>query len=99
MAQNGPSAHIRGQALSALARTASPDVAKAAIQEAIAKDPDNGVKRRAVSALGQIPRNEGVPLLLQFARSPANPTVQKEAMRVLGRSKDERAIRFFQDVL
>ena len=44
-------------------------------------------------------RREGVPLLLQLARSPADPALQKEAMRVLGRSKDERAARFFQEVL
>jgi hypothetical protein len=99
MARTDTSSHLRGQALAALARTAPPDVAKAAIQEAIAKDPSTDVKRRAVSALGQIPRNEGVPMLLQLARSPANATLQKEAMRVLGRSKDERATRFFQEVL
>ena len=99
MARAGATSNMRGQALAGLARTAPPDVSKAAIQEAIAKDPASEVKRRAVSALAQIPRDEGIPLLLQLARSPANPTVQKEAMRVLGRSKDERATKFFQEVL
>jgi HEAT repeat protein len=98
MAHTGTT-HMRGQALANLAQTAPPEVSKAAIQEALAKDPENEVKRRAVSALAQIPRNEGIPMLLQLARSNANATVQKEAMRCLGRSKDERATKFFQDVL
>jgi hypothetical protein len=99
MARTGSSSHMRGQALSSLAHTAPPQVSLPVIQEAIAKDPENDVKRRAVSSLAQVPRNEGVPLLLQFARSHSNATVQKEAMRWLGRSKDERATKFFQEVL
>ena len=99
MARTGATPHMRGQALSSLARTAPPQVSQAAIQDAIANDPSAEVKRRAVSALAQIPHSEGIPMLLQLARSHANATVQKEAMRSLGRSKDERATKFFQEIL
>jgi hypothetical protein len=99
MARTGATAHIRGQALVSLARTAPPQVSQAAIREAIANDRETEVKRRAVSALARIPHNEGIPMLLQLARSNTNAAVQKEAMRALGRSKDERATRFFQEIL
>jgi len=52
-----------------------------------------------VSALAQIPHNEGVPLLIQLARDQGNAAVQKQAMFWLGRSKDERATKFFQEIL
>jgi HEAT repeats len=99
MARTAPSRHTRGEALVWLAQTAPPEVSKAAIQEALAKDPENDVKRRAVAALARIPHDEGIPMLLQLARTPANASLQKEAMRWLGRSKDERATKFFQEVL
>jgi hypothetical protein len=99
MARTGKTTHMRGQALFWLAQTASPQVSGAAIQEALAKDPDTAVKRSAVSALAQIPHNEGVPLLIQLARDHGNAAVQKQAMFWLGRSKDERATKFFQEIL
>ena len=99
MARTGTTTHMRGQALFWLAQTATPQVSEAAIQEAIAKDPETDVKRRAVSALAQIPHNEGVPLLMQLARAHGNAAVQKQAMFWLGRSKDERATKFFQEIL
>jgi hypothetical protein len=99
MARSGKTSHMRGQALFWLAQTAPPQVSEAAIQEAIAKDPETEVKRRAVAALAQIPRNEGIPLLIQLARAHGNAAVQKQAMFWLGRSKDERATKFFQEIL
>jgi HEAT repeat protein len=69
------------------------------ISEAIAKDPETEVKRRAVFALSQLPRDEGVPLLIQLARTNTNPAVRKQAMFWLGQSKDPRALRFFEEIL
>jgi hypothetical protein len=99
MARTGKTTRMRGQALFWLAQTATPAVSEAAIQEAIAKDAATEVKRSAVFALTRIPRNEGVPLLIQLARAPGNAAVQKQAMFWLGRSKDERATKFFQEIL
>jgi hypothetical protein len=52
-----------------------------------------------VFALTQIPHGEGVPMLIEVARGHKNDAVRKEAMQWLGRSKDSRALKFFEDVL
>lgn len=50
-------------------------------------------------ALSQLPKEEGVPLLITVARTNTNPEVRKQAMFWLGQSRDSRAIEFFADVL
>jgi len=67
--------------------------------DAIANDPETEVKKRAVFALSQLPKDEGVPLLIQIARTNRNPEVRKQAMFWLGQSKDQRAIAFFEEIL
>ena len=57
------------------------------------------MKKNAVFALSQLPKNEGVPLLIKVARTNANPAVRKQAMFWLGQSKDPRALDFFAEVL
>jgi hypothetical protein len=52
-----------------------------------------------VSALGQLPRNEGIPILIKLARSHTSPAIRKQAMQRLGQSNDPRALSFFEDVL
>lgn len=69
------------------------------ITAAIDNDPDTEVKRRAVFALSQLPRDEGVPLLIGVARNNTNSAVRKQAMFWLGQSKDPRAIEFFAEIL
>lgn len=98
VAKTDRSAHVRGQALFWLSQKAGQKAA-AAITEAIENDPDTEVKKRAVFALQQLPADEGVPLLIQVARSNKNPAVRKQAMFWLGQSKDQRAVRFFEEVL
>ena len=50
-------------------------------------------------ALSQLPAGEGVPKLIEVARTHANPAVRKQAMFWLGQSKDARAISFFEEIL
>jgi HEAT repeat protein len=57
------------------------------------------VKRRAVFALSQLPKDEGVPMLIEIARSNRNPEVRRQAMFWLGQSHDPRAVAFFEQVL
>jgi HEAT repeat protein len=57
------------------------------------------VKRRAISALQHLPNGEGIPLLIQLAKTSRNAEVRKEAMSSLGQSRDHRAIAFFEEVL
>lgn len=98
-AHEDKSARVRGQALFWLAQRATHQIAATEIAAAIARDPETEVKRRAVFALTQIPNGDGVPLLIQVARTNSNPAVRKQAMFWLGQSKDPRALQFFEDVL
>jgi HEAT repeat protein len=99
VAHNDKSAHVRGQALFWLAQRAGQKVAESAINDAIANDPETEVKKRAVFALSQLPKDEGVPLLIKVAKTNQNPAVRKQAMFWLGQSKDERALAFIEEVL
>jgi hypothetical protein len=98
-AHEDKSPHVRGQALFWLAQRAGAKVAETAIGDAIANDPETEVKKKAVFALTQMPHEEGVPLLIQVARTNHNPAVRKQAMFWLGQSKDPRALAFFEEVL
>jgi HEAT repeat protein len=70
-----------------------------AITGAIANDPDTEVKKKAVFALKQMPKDEGVPKLIEVARNNKNPEVRKRAMFWLGQSEDPRALAFFEKIL
>ena len=89
---------IRGTALVALAQTAGRRVAPD-LAGAIERDPDTEVKKRAVFAISQLPKDESVPMLIRLAREHANNAVRRQAMFWLGQSKDPRAIEFFESVL
>jgi hypothetical protein len=97
-ARDGGTTHLRGQALFWLGQRAG-DKAVGAITDAIARDPETTVKTRAVFALSQLPKDQGVPLLIQLARTHSNPAVRKQAMFWLGQSKDPRALKFFEEIL
>jgi HEAT repeat protein len=97
IAKNGVP-RLRQRALFWIARRAESQAA-GIIAQAIDNDPDAEVKKQAVSALGQLPRDEGIPLLIKLARSHTNPAVRKQAMQRLGQSNDPRALSFFEEVL
>ena len=97
LAKNGVP-RLRQRALFWIARRAESQAA-GIITQAIDNDPDVEVKRQAVSALSQLPRDEGIPLLIKLARSHTNPVVRKQAMQRLGQSNDPRALSFFEEVL
>ena len=98
LARSHTTAGVRGEALFWLAQMAGDKVA-GTITAAIDNDPDTDVKRRAVFALSQLPKNEGVPLMIDVARKNKNPAVRKQAMFWLGQSKDPRAVEFFAEIL
>jgi hypothetical protein len=98
MARQDASGKVRGDALFWLAQAAGRRVA-GDITAAIDKDPDTDVKKRAVFALSQLPRDEGIPLLINVAKTNQNPAVRKQAMFWLGQSKDPRALKFFEEIL
>mgnify|MGYP002336532963 CR=1 FL=1 len=88
----------RGEALFWLAQSAG-KAAAAEITAAIEHDPDTKVQERAVMALSQLPKDEGVPLLITVARTHRNAKVRERAMFWLGQSKDPRATKFFEEIL
>lgn len=98
VAKSDKSPRLRGEALGWLARQAG-QKATGTIQNAIDNDPETEVKKKAVFALSQLPREEGVPMLINLAKTNKNPEVRKQAMQWLGRSRDPRALSFFEDIL
>jgi HEAT repeat protein len=89
---------MRSEALFWLGQRAGNE-AVATISEAIDRDPETEVKRRAVFALSQLPKDEGVPKLIDVARNNKNAAVRKQAMFWLGQSNDPRALKFFEEIL
>ena len=67
LARNHDRSKVRSSALFWLAQRAG-EKAAGTITDAIENDPDTDVKKRAVFALSQLPKDEGVPLLIQQAR-------------------------------
>ncbi len=97
LAKNG-APRLRQRALFWIARRAGSQAA-GIITQAIDNDPDVEVKKQAVFALSQLPKDEGIPLLIKLARSHTHPVVRKQSMFWLGQSKDPRALSFFEEVL
>jgi hypothetical protein len=97
VARNGSTAQLKGRALFWLAQRAAEE-ALPTIAAAI-DDPDTEVKKQAVFALSQLPKDEGVPRLIELARSHRNQEVRRQAFFWLGQSKDQRAVDFFASIL
>jgi hypothetical protein len=60
---------------------------------------DVEVKESAVFALSQLRGRDGVPALIQIARSHSSPRVRKKALFWLGQSDDPRALALFEEIL
>ena len=66
-------------------------------------DTDRGdnddLKSHAVFVLSQLPRREGIPELLEVARTNRDPRVRDRALFWLGQSGDPRALALFESLL
>jgi HEAT repeat protein len=60
---------------------------------------DDDLKRHAVFVLSQLPRNEGIPQLIDVAKSNQSWRVRSQAFFWLGQSSDSRVIPVFESVL
>jgi hypothetical protein len=69
------------------------------ISAAIKNNPKTEVKKKAVFTPSQLPKDEGVPKLIEVARRNKNPAVRKQARFCPGQSNDPRALSFFEEVL
>jgi HEAT repeats len=63
------------------------------------KSEDDDLKTHAVFVVSQLPRDEGIPQLLEIARSNRNWHVRSAALFWLGQTGDPRAIDLFESVL
>lgn len=63
------------------------------------RNDDEELKLHAVFVLSQLPRGEGVPQLLDVARSNTSWRVRSQAMFWLGQSGDPRALELFESIL
>jgi hypothetical protein len=61
-------------------------------------DADAAVRRRAVSAIGRLPGDAGVPQLLALARG-SDAVMRKEAVSALSQSRDPRAFALMEEIL
>jgi hypothetical protein len=97
LARSGRTGGVRGTALFWIAQRAG-DQAAGTITQAL-EDPETEVRKKAVFALSQLPKDEGVPKLIEVARSHRDAEVRRQAMFWLGQSRDPRALEFFEQVL
>ena len=88
LAKNG-TPRLRQRALFWIARRAESQAA-GIITQAIDNDPDVEVKKQAVFALSQLPRDEGIPILIKLARI-AYPSDRPQAGHVLARPIERSA--------
>jgi len=97
LARSAKSSDVRGAALFWVAQRAG-DKAVGTITQAL-EDPETEVRKKAVFALSQLPKDEGVPKLIEVARTHRDAAVRKQAMFWLGQSHDSRALTFFEQIL
>jgi HEAT repeat protein len=97
LARGGRTSDTRATALFWVAQRAG-DKAPGTITQAL-EDPDTEVRKKAVFALSQLPKDEGVPKLIEVARTHRDAAVRKQAMFWLGQSRDPRALTFFEQIL
>jgi len=97
LARSGKSTDARGTALFWVAQRAG-NKAAGAITQAL-DDPETEIRKKAVFALSQLPRDESVPKLIDVARTHRDAAVRRQAMFWLGQSRDPRALAFFEQVL
>jgi len=62
-------------------------------------DPDTEVQKQAIFVISRRPNDEAVPMLIRIARTHAKPEIRREAIFWLGRTGDERALAFLEELL
>jgi len=60
---------------------------------------DEDLKQHAIFVLSQLPHGEGVPQLIDVAKSKQSPRVRSQALFWLGQSRDSRVVEVFESVL
>lgn len=63
------------------------------------EDPDTEVQKQAIFVISRRPADEAVPMLIRIARTHSKPEIRREAIFWLGRTGDERALAFLEELL
>jgi len=78
---------------------AAEEAATRGLVEVVEAEGDKEVRKSAVFSLSQRPKDESVPALIRIARNNRDPEIRRTAIFWLGQSRDERALRYFEEVL
>ena len=89
---------IRKNVIFWLGQKASKECVKA-LKDVIEEEENVELKNQAVFALTQLPKDQSVPMLIDIAKTNKSPEVRKRAIFWLGQTGDERALKFFEDIL
>ena len=90
---------VRTSALFWVGQEAAEVVTKGLAGVALDEEEDQEVREAAVFALSRRPPDEGVPILMQVARTAKEAETRRSAMFWLAQSEDERVYAFFEEVL
>ncbi|HUQ20656.1 MAG TPA: HEAT repeat domain-containing protein [Gemmatimonadaceae bacterium] len=91
--------NVRTQAVFWLGQMASDAVTSDLSDLANQNSVDREIRKQAVFALSQRPHQDGVPALLQIARTNPDREIRKTALFWLGQSRDPRALALFEEIL
>ena len=89
---------IRKNAIFWLGQKASKKCIKT-LKDVVQGDEDVELKNHAVFAISQLPKDQSVPMLIDIAKTNKSPEVKKKAIFWLGQTGDERALKFFEEIL
>jgi hypothetical protein len=89
----------RSSALFWVGQEAATAVTEGLAEVALDDDEDQDVREAAIFALSQRSPDEGVPILMEIARTAAQADTRETAMFWLAQSEDERVYDFFEEIL
>ncbi len=99
IANSEPDLELRKKALQHLGQKAGQRGLTALTETVDKSDAETEVQKQAVVAISRRPKDESVPLLIKIARTHPKAEVRRQAISLLARSGDERALEFFKEIL
>jgi hypothetical protein len=90
---------VRRSALFWVGQEAASAATEGLADVAFDEDEEQDVRDAAVFALSQRPSDEGVPILMELARTAREAKTRRTAMFWLAQSEDDRVIAFFEEIL
>ena len=91
--------NVRTQSVFWLGQIAGETITRNLTDLAVESSVDREIRKQAVFALSQRPQHDGVPALIQIARTNRDPEIRKNALFWLGQSRDPRALALFEEIL